>query len=205
MINLTRPLTIAIPTGRMRDECINLLTRSGYITKCQSQRQLFWSAGHCHIIEAKPVDVPVYVQNGVADCGLVGKDILLEIKPTVYELLDCQIGKCHLALAQLKGALQHITGIASKYKTIAADYCHQHQLNVPVIHLHGSVEIAPLVGLANTILDIVDTGTTIRANGLAEIATLADITVRFIVNKASYQLRRELIENAVENLKYSLN
>ncbi len=202
MVNDQNKITIAIPSGRLRKKCIDLLERCGLISIETGGRKLMWENHSLKIIEVKPIDVPVYVENGVADCGFIGKDVLLEHKPNVYELLDCQFGSCVLALAQMSDEVgSRITGIASKYQNIAREYCQANNLDVPVIPLNGSVELAPQVGLANTILDIVDTGETMRANGLEQIEVLTTITVRFIANKASYQLARGPLDDIIQRIQ----
>ncbi len=192
-------LTIALPSGRLKEECLSLINQ-GNLAELTNSRKLLNFYDEYRLIEVKPIDVPVYVENGVADCGFVGKDILLESNHEVYELLDCQIGKCHLALAQAERG--DIESIATKYVNIAKDYCLGNNLHIDIIKLNGSVELAPAVGLANTILDIVSTGNTLRANNLEEIERIMDISVRLIVNKASFQIKREEIDDLVKLIEY---
>jgi ATP phosphoribosyltransferase len=195
-------LTIAIPTGRLKKECLDLLG-VGNELKNKNSRKLVYLVNGYKLIEVKPIDVPIYVENGVADCGFVGKDILLENDYEVYELYDCKIGKCHLALAQTN--LQEIKSIATKYVNIAKDYCLGNNLQVNIIKLNGSVELAPLLGLSNTILDIVSTGNTLKANSLIETEKIRDISVRLIANKASYQIKRDKITALMEDMQNKEN
>jgi len=195
-------LTIVIPSGRLKNECVELLGICDYI-ESDSNRKLVWKIGNYKIIQAKPVDVPIYVEKGIADVGLVGKDILMENEYNVYELFDCNIGNCHLAIAQSEE--KKINVIASKYVNITKDYCENNNINAEVIKLNGSVELAPILGLADAILDIVSSGNTLRANNLVEIEKVADVSVRLIANISSYQLKRNLITNLISNLKESKN
>src|SRR6056297_2298043 len=172
-------LTIVIPSGRLKSECVKLLGICAHIDK-NSSRKLVWKVGNYKIIQAKPVDVPIYVEKGIADVGLVGKDILMENEYNVYELFDCDIGNCHLAIAQSER--KKINVIASKYVNITKEYCVNNNINAEVIKLNGSVELAPILGLADAILDIVSTGNTLRANDLIETKRVADISVRLIAN-----------------------
>lgn len=192
-------LTIVIPSGRLKKQCIELLGISRELDKCSS-RKLMWTTNDYKIIQAKPVDVPIYVEKGIADCGFVGKDILMENNYNVYELLDCDIGHCHLAIAQTKEK-RKIKVIASKYQNITKKYCLDNNINAEVIKLNGSVELAPILGLADAILDIVSTGNTLRANDLIETTKVADISVRLIANVSSYQTKRNSIVSLVNNLK----
>jgi ATP phosphoribosyltransferase len=195
-------LTIVIPSGRLKNECVELLGICDYI-ESDSNRKLVWKVGNYKIIQAKPVDVPIYVEKGIADVGLVGKDILMENEYNVYELFDCNIGNCHLAIAQSEE--KKINVIASKYVNITKDYCENNNINAEVIKLNGSVELAPILGLADAILDIVSSGNTLRANNLVEVEKVADVSVRLIANISSYQLKRNLITNLISNLKESKN
>lgn len=151
---------------------------------------------------AKPMDVTTYVEHGVADLGIAGKDVMLEEERDVYEVLDLQISKCYLAVAGLpdvkvKGVAPKI---ATKYPNVASSYFRENGEQVEIIKLNGSIELAPLIGLADRIVDIVSTGRTLKENGLVELEHIADITSRLIVNPVSYRLRDQQIDDIVERL-----
>lgn len=194
--------TVAVPTGRLRGACLDLLRESGFIDDVVNGRQLLWQSSQCRVVEVKPVDVPIYVENGVADVGLVGKDILWENNYPVYELLDCKIGKCRLSFARLASKVSSpMATIATTYPRIAQNYCQEHAIQAKIVTLHGSIELAPLIGLADTILDIVDTGQTLRANGLQETECLGEVSVRLIANTVSYQVKRQMVEQWCQRLE----
>lgn len=202
MTKAEKILTVAIPTGRLTAQCLQLVPGIGQAVLKKTGRKLMWQNEELRIITVKPLDIPVYVERGVADCGLVGNDILLETAFEVYELLDCGVGKCRLSIARLATEVdQPLKSIASKYQNLARDYCLRNGLNIPVIHLHGSVELAPALGLATAILDIIATGETLRANKLVEVEKIADVSVRLIANKAVYQLQRDKIISLIETIK----
>ncbi len=153
-------------------------------------------------ILAKPMDVVTYVEHGVADLGIAGKDVLMEEERDVYELLDLQISRCHLAVAGLPGAKMNEIAprVATKYPNIASTYFREQGEQVEIIRLNGSIELAPLIGLADRIVDIVSTGRTLRENGLVELERIAEVTSRLIVNPASYRLNGGDIERLVDRL-----
>ena len=151
----------------------------------------------------KPSDVAIYVERGAADIGVAGKDILLEYAPDVYELLDLRTGKCRMAVAAKKDFCddtQKTLRVATKFSNIAAQYYRSIGRDIDIIHLNGSIEIAPILGLSDVIVDIVETGTTLKENDLEVFQTIVPISARLIANKASYQFKKETIESLRENL-----
>ena len=156
----------------------------------------------------KPSDVAVYVERGAADIGVVGKDILLEQSSDVYELLDLGMGKCRMAVAGVKGERPdggHTLRVATKFPNIAREFYRKQSREIDIIELHGSIEIAPILKMSEVIVDIVETGTTLRENNLEVIETVVPISARLIANKVSYKFNnariRELCDRIAENLE----
>ncbi|WP_059103342.1 ATP phosphoribosyltransferase [Shouchella shacheensis] len=203
---MRKPLTMAMPKGRIFEEAAGLLRQAGYALpgSFEESRKLIVDVPEENIrfILAKPMDVPTYVEHGVADIGVAGKDVMLEEARDVYEVLDLQISACHMAVAALpgyeKGELN--PKVASKYPNLAATYFKEQGEQVEIIKLNGSIELAPLIGLANRIVDIVSTGQTLVENGLAELEKIKPITSRLIVNPVSYRTRAVEIDEMVERL-----
>ena len=199
-------LTIAMPKGRIFDEALELLRQADYRLppEFEESRKLVIEVAEeqLRFILAKPMDVVTYVEHGVADLGIAGKDVLMEEERNVYELLDLQISRCHLAVAGLPdGKMNEIAPrVATKYPNIAATYFREQGEQVEIIRLNGSIELAPLIGLADRIVDIVSTGQTLRENGLVELERIAEVTSRLIVNPASYRLNGGMIERLVDRL-----
>ncbi|WEG13615.1 ATP phosphoribosyltransferase [Pullulanibacillus sp. KACC 23026] len=200
------PITIAMPKGRILEDAIALLNRANI--PCpdlveSSRKLIFETDDHTlRFILAKPTDVPTYVEYGVADLGIAGKDVLLEEQRDVYELLDLNISPCRMSVA---GRIDQSTAfsprIATKYPRIASTYFRQQGEQVEIIPLNGSIELAPIIGLADRIVDIVSTGTTLKENGLVEKATIASITSRLIANPTSYRLKKRQVVKLFEQLK----
>lgn len=152
-------------------------------------------------IMAKPVDVPTYVEYGVADIGVVGKDVLLEEKRDVYELLDLGIARCRMSVIGLQDWKRGIQQrVATKYPNVASQYFREQGEQVEVIKLNGSIELAPLIGLADRIVDMVETGQTLRENGLIEMERIFDITSRLIANRVSYRMKNSEIQAVCDAL-----
>jgi ATP phosphoribosyltransferase len=153
-------------------------------------------------ILAKPMDVPTYVEHGVADLGIAGKDVMLEEERDVYELLDLNISACHLAVAGLPNTKMSDVAprVATKYPRVAAAYFREQGEQVEIIKLNGSIELAPMIGLSDRIVDIVSTGRTLVENGLVEYERIVDITSRLIVNPVSYRIHDEKISELVTRL-----
>jgi ATP phosphoribosyltransferase len=151
----------------------------------------------------KPSDVAIYVERGAADIGVAGKDILLEYRPDVYELLDLKVGKCRMAVAAPDGFrddLNRTLRVATKFSRIARDYYTSVGRDIDIIHLNGSIEIAPILGLSDVIVDIVETGTTLKENNLSVIEEIVPISARLIANKSGFKFRTEQIERLTGGL-----
>ncbi len=198
---LNRFLNIALPKGRLGDAVYDMFARAGY--ECpeilEENRKLVFEneALGLRYFWVKPSDVGVYVERGAADIGVAGKDILLEYAPDVYELLDLKLGRCRMAVAAKKGFYddrRRTLRVATKFSNIAADYYASLGRDIDIIHLNGSIEIAPILGLSDVIVDIVETGKTLRENNLEVVETVVPISARLVANKAGYEFRREQIE-----------
>lgn len=192
-------LTFAMPKGRIFEEAVSLLRQAGIPIPVELEtdnRKLIVQipeVGFSFFL-AKPMDVAAYVEYGVADLGIVGKDVLLEVKRDVYELLDLQISPCRISVAgKPDWEMPLYPRVASKYPNVAERYFREKGQQVEVIQLNGSIELAPLIGLADRIVDIVSTGQTLRENGLVELEHITDVTSRFIANPASYRMKKEQI------------
>lgn len=199
-------LTIAMPKGRIFEEASDLLRKAGFNLppEFEDSRKLIIDVPeeNFRFILAKPMDVPTYVEHGVADLGIAGKDVMLEEDRDVYELLDLKISKCYLAVAGIPNTTMSNVApkIATKYPKVAAAYFRQQGEQVEIIKLNGSIELAPIIGLADRIVDIVSTGRTLVENGLVEYEQIEGITSRLIVNPVSYQIKDQRIGELVERL-----
>lgn len=199
-------LTIAMPKGRIFEEAAELLRQAGFQLppEFDDSRKLIIDVPeeNFRFILAKPMDVPTYVEHGVADLGIAGKDVMLEEERDVYELLDLKISACYLAVAGLPNTRLNDVApkIATKYPQIAAAYFREQVEQVEIIKLNGSIELAPMIGLADRIVDIVSTGRTLKENGLVEYETIVGITSRLIVNPVSYRMKDERISELVGSL-----
>ena len=205
-------ITIAISKGRMQDEALALLARAGVrFNDYSSASRCLISAdetGDYRAIFVKPADVPVYVEHGIADCGIVGRDVLLESEADVLLPLDLGIARCRLVVAGIspdeiksKGMLR----VATKYPLLTANYFGARGTPVEIIRLSGSVELAPSLGLCDVIVDLVETGRTLQENGLSVIDVITESTGRFVVNRASYQLKAERIGRLLNALEQALS
>jgi len=188
------PLTVALPKGRLLDPALQLLSSIGIKgLEADTRRLLLTDAEHdVRVIFLKPADIPTYVEYGAADLGIVGKDILAEQQPDVYEPVDLGFGFCRLVVAEPHALWERDdptkwswVRVATKYPTLTEQYFSERGIQVEMIHLDGSIELAPLVGLAERIVDLVQSGETLRANGLVEVAEIMTSTARLIVNRAS--------------------
>ncbi|MBA4603226.1 ATP phosphoribosyltransferase [Thermoactinomyces mirandus] len=200
-------LTIAMPKGRIMNEALSLFQQAGWPVPLQMEldsRKLVVSipeAGFTLFL-AKPMDIPTYVEYGVADLGVAGKDVLMEQARDVYELLDLGISPCRMAVAGKPDWQPDLhPRVATKYPRIAESYFKEQGEQVEIINLHGSVELAPVIGLAERIVDIVSTGQTLRENGLVELGCIAEVTSRLIANKGSYRLKGEAIQELLNQLE----
>ena len=208
MSDMKETITIALSKGRIFDDTKPLLQAAGIepIDDPDTSRKLIIDTNrpNIKIVMIRATDVPTYVQYGAADLGVVGKDVLMEHGgQDVYELLDLHIARCKLMVAGFPNKPLPETGlkVATKFVNCTRQYFAQQGRQVDVIKLYGSMELAPLVGLADCIVDVVDTGNTLRANGLAPLEHMADITSRLIVNKASMKLKHAPIRELVAHIQ----
>ena len=201
-------LNVALPKGRLGKkiytmfenagfECPEVLTKSRKLIFENEQKGIryFW---------VKPSDVAIYVERGAADIGVAGKDILLEYEPDVYELLDMNEGKCAMCVAAPKDFRDNpkrTLRVATKFSNIAANYYASIGRDIDIIHLNGSIEIAPMVDLCDVIVDIVETGKTLKENNLEVVKEIVPISARFIANKASYKFKADRIHTLLDSLK----
>ncbi len=194
-------INIALPKGRLGEKVYNLFESLGYgcpAIKENSRKLIFEDeANGVRYFWVKPSDVAIYVLTGVADVGVVGKDIILEQKPDVYELLDLGFGKCRMAVAGKKGErvpTDKTIRVATKFPEIAKKYFASKSREIDIIKLNGSIELAPILGMSDVIVDIVETGTTLKENDLEVYETIVDISARFIANKTGFRFKTEQIE-----------
>jgi len=206
-------ITIAIAKGRMQEAALALLSRAGIRLSDEAinsrRLALMDETGHYRFIFTKPADVPVYVEHGIADCGVVGRDVLLESQADLLLPLDLGIARCRIVVAAVDAqAMTNVQGmirVATKYSRIARTHFGARGIPVEIIQLSGSVELAPALGLADMIVDLVETGVTLRENGLTVVEEVAESTGRLVVNRASYQLKAEEVAQLVRALESTLN
>ncbi len=200
-------LNIALPKGRLGEKVYSMFESAGF--ECpeirENSRKLIFENSEAGVryFWVKPSDVAIYVERGAADIGIAGKDILLEYAPDVYELLDLNIGKCRMAVAAKKDFRDNprtTLKVATKFSNIAQNFYASKGRDIDIIHLNGSIEIAPILGLSDVIVDIVETGTTLKENDLEVIDTIVNISARLIANKSSYKFKGELIDKIVNEL-----
>lgn len=198
---MAKMINIALPKGRLGEKVYNLFERLGYGCPAllENSRKLVFEdeQNNVRYFWVKPSDVAIYVETGVADVGVVGKDILLEQNPDVYELLDLGFGKCRMAVAGKKGEilpLDKTIKVATKFPNIAKKYFASKSREIDIIKLNGSIELAPILGMSDVIVDIVETGTTLKENDLEVYETVVDISARFIANKTGFRFKTEEIE-----------
>jgi ATP phosphoribosyltransferase len=201
-------VNIALPKGRLGEKVYAMLERSGYGCEgvTENSRKLIFENAECGVryFWVKPSDVSIYVERGAADIGIAGKDILLEYSPDVYELLDLNIGKCRMAVAGKKNFRddgKRTLKVATKFVNIAKAHYASVSRDIDIIKLNGSIEIAPILGLSDVIVDIVETGTTLKENDLTVIETIVPISARLISNKASFKFKTKEIEKIVEGIR----
>ena len=204
-------LNVALPKGRLGEKAYAMLEAAGY--PCPSikeeNRKLIFEDESVGVryFWVKPSDVAIYVERGAADIGVVGKDILLEYSPDVYELLDLGMGKCRMAVAckkDFRDDPSRTLRVATKFVNIARDYYASCSREIDVIKLNGSIELAPILGLSDVIVDIVETGKTLYENNLEPRETVAEISARLIANKSGYRFKRAEIDQIVSHLEESL-
>ena len=200
-------LNIALPKGRLGERVYDMFERAGFPCPSirENNRTLIFENEECSVryFWVKPSDVAIYVERGAADIGVCGKDILLEYSPDVYELLDLGIGKCRMAVAakrDFRDDTSRTLRVATKFSRIAENYYLSLGRDIDIIHLNGSIEIAPILGLSDVIVDIVETGTTLKENDLTVIDTVVPISARLIANKSSYKFMSEAIDKIVSEM-----
>jgi len=208
-------LTMALPKGRNLQAAVKLLRKIGFSTLDfpEASRRLIFEDQDLEVdfLTLRDLDIPTYVEHGAADMGIVGKDILLEQQKDVYEPLDLKFGACRLVLAKPKDApvisdaarLSHIR-VATKFPRITTEYMIRKGIQVEVIKLYGSIELAPIVGLSEWIVDLVSSGRTLAENGLIEVEEIARATARLIVNRASHKTKFDRVESIIEKLRVAL-
>ena len=209
---MTDMINIALPKGRLGDKVYDMFERAGF--ECPSirekSRKLIFENTEAGVryFWVKPSDVAIYVERGAADIGVVGKDILMEDKTNVYELLDLDVGKCRMAVAGPKGFSydrDNELRVATKFVNVAREFYASSGTDIDIIRLNGSIELAPILGLSDVIVDLVETGTTLRENNLEVIEEIAQISARLIANKASFKFKTDQIENIVQKLEDTID
>ena len=205
-------LNIALPKGRLGDQVYKMFSSIGYECAAiyEDNRKLVFESPENNVryLLVKPSDVAIYVEHGAADVGVVGKDILLESRPDVYELLDLNIGKCRLAVAAPDDYIEdrdNVLRVATKFVNMAREYYTSLNREVEIIHLNGSIELAPILGLSDVIVDIVESGKTLKENHLKVMNTIVPISARFIANRSSYLFKSDDITRMIAGLQEVLS
>ncbi|WP_302777828.1 ATP phosphoribosyltransferase [Anaerotruncus colihominis] len=209
---MMKPIRIALTKGRLEKDSIAMFERLGY--DCTAVREkgrrliLPVANANMEVVLAKAADVATYVENGVCDIGIVGKDTIMEMGGTFYEVADLGFGRCRFALAVPEGvdfyAGYHTRCVASKYVNVARAFFERKNMDVNFVKIEGSVELAPILGLSDAIVDIVETGVTLRENGLVVAEYITDVSARLIVNIASLKLRKAEIEPFISEIEQYL-
>ncbi|MGN0732756.1 MAG: ATP phosphoribosyltransferase [Emergencia sp.] len=201
-------VNVALPKGRLGEKVYDLFEKAGF--DCAEMhdkgRKLIFENPEKGIryFWVKPSDVPIYVERGVADLGIAGKDILLERHPEVYELLDLKLGICRMCAAAMRDFYddgEKTLRVATEFVNIASDYYAKQGRDIDIIKLHGSVELAPILGLSDVIVDIVETGNSLRENDLVIVDEILPISARLIANKANFKFKTKEIKNIVNLMK----
>ena len=208
-----KKIRIALTKGRLESKTVDLLDKIGYDVselRDKGRRLILTIPGeNIEVVLAKAADVITYVEHGVCDIGVVGKDTIMEYGGKFYEITDLGFGKCKFALAGKKGDDFYrgygVKTVATKYPNVTRTYFEAKGMDVDIVKIEGSVELAPLVGLADGIVDIVETGTTLKENGLEVFEDVAPISARLIVNTVSMKLKKEAIDNLVNKMTNTLN
>lgn len=201
-------LQIALPKGRLGEKVYKMFAKAGFDCPeiLDDTRKLIFEnqeTGVCYFW-VKPSDVAIYVEHGAADIGVAGKDILMEYRPEVFELLDLNIGKCRLAVAGKKGFrdnTEKTLRVATKFPNVTMDYYRKQCRDIDIIKLNGSIELAPILGLSDVIVDIVETGKTLIENNLEPFETVAPVSARLVANRSSYQFKHDAICKVLAELK----
>ena len=206
---MMKPIRIALTKGRLEKDSIAMFERLGY--DCTAVREkgrrliLPIANANMEVVLAKAADVATYVENGVCDIGIVGKDTIMEMGGTFYEVADLGFGRCRFALAVSEGvdfyAGYHTRCVASKYVNVARAFFERKNMDVNFVKIEGSVELAPILGLSDVIVDIVETGTTLKENDLSVFNVIAPSSARLIANRASYQFHVPLIDEIKAKLE----
>lgn len=205
---MKKMLNVALPKGRLGEKVYGMFEKAGFPCPSikENNRKLIFENEEVGVryFWVKPSDVAIYVERGAADVGVAGKDILLEYRPDVYELLDLDIGKCHMAVAAKADFIDDRSKtlkVATKFTNIAKNYYFAQGRDIDIIHLNGSIELAPILGLSDVIVDIVETGATLKENKLEVVEKFVPISARLIANKANFKFKSDVIENIMEELK----
>jgi ATP phosphoribosyltransferase len=214
---MEKELKIALPKGYLFKECLSLLDGAGYNTgplRKEDRKLVIKSeSGMLQYVICRPMDVPAYVEYGACDIGFCGKDVLVEKESRVYELLDLKVGKCRLVLATMKDEIQKVKEyyqhfgslkVATSYPNIAEKYFDSKGIQAEIIKLYGSVELAPILGIAEEILDITSTGKTLKENNLVEMDNIMESSTRLIANIAGYKLKYDVIKRFIERIKKAI-
>ena len=201
-------LNVALPKGRLGEKVYDMFEKAGFdcpSIKENNRKLIFENAEKgVRFFWVKPSDVAIYVERGAADIGVAGKDILLEYKPDVYELLDLKMGKCSMAVAAKKGFVDDRTRtltVATKFTNIAKKHYASVGRDIDIVHLNGSIELAPILGLSDVIVDIVETGSTLKENNLEVKEEIFPISARLIANKASFKFKTKELETLTEAVR----
>ena len=208
---MKKVLNVALPKGRLGEKVYDMFEKAGFPCPSikENNRKLIFENQEVGVryFWVKPSDVAIYVERGAADIGVAGKDILLEYNPDVYELLDLNVGKCDMAVASKAGFKDDRTKtltVATKFASIAKKYYSSRGREIDIIHLNGSIELAPVLSLSDVIVDIVETGKTLVENGLAVTEEIFPISARLIANKSAYRFKGEEIIRVAETVKGAL-
>ncbi len=200
-------LNVALPKGRLGEKVYDMFEKAGFPCPSikEASRKLIFENEEAGVryFWVKPSDVAIYVERGAADIGVAGKDILMEYEPDVYELLDLNIGKCRMAVAaknDFRDNRRKTLKVATKFSNVARRYYASMGRDIDIIHLNGSIEIAPILGLSDVIVDIVETGTTLKENNLSVFEEIFPISARLIANKSGFKFKSEQIEKIVSEL-----
>lgn len=198
-------ITIALAKGRLAEDTVEALIKCGIdcanILKPTRKLELYDTTGKFRFIFVKPSDVPTYVEHGVADIGVCGKDTLLEEDKSILEMLDLKFAKCKLCIAGYSNEYPSNLRVATKYVNIAKKVFSRKALNVEIIKLNGSVELGPVIGLSDVILDVVESGRTLSENGLKVLEEIYDCSARLVVNRVSLRLKQEIIKPLIESIE----
>ena len=204
-------VNIALPKGRLGEKAYAALKKAGYACPAieENSRKLVFENEEAGVryFWVKPSDVAIYVERGAADLGIAGKDILLEYGPDVYELLDLKMGVCRMAVAAPRNFRDRVGAtlrVATKFPHVAQKFYSGKCRDIDIIHLNGSIELAPILGLSDVIVDIVETGTTLKENGLEPVETIFPISARLIANKSAYRFKTDAIRAIEEAMARQL-